>query len=144
MYRLLIVMILLSLSTLLSGCMTSTRFTTKPEGAKLYINGDYMGVTPIIFNDKRGLPTRLHIKVKKEGYKELNFYLDKSPDYLGTLSLLIPYTLFASPWINASLDDKYAFNLRSLRLPKDERTNEDISSKEPEVAQENETIEIVP
>ena len=103
-----------------------------------------MGVTPIIFNDKRGLPTRLHIKVKKEGYKELSFYLDKSPDYLGILSFFLPYTLLASPWLNASLDDKYAFNLRSLRLSKGEKAKEVSSVKDQGAAQENDTIELSP
>ena len=107
---LLILSLLLTLST---GCSTATRFHTKPEGAHLFVNGDYIGETPVVFDDRRSLPTRMHIQIRKEGYKELDFYLDKSADYLGMLiSVFYGIGIFWS----SSLDNDYHFDLGSLKL----------------------------
>ena len=98
------------------GCSTNSRFHTQPEGAKLYINGDYIGETPINFPDRRSLPTRLHLQIRKEGYKELNMYLDKSGDYLGQVAMAVPYFFGLGVFIFGSLDTEYHFNLSSLQL----------------------------
>ena len=97
----------------LAACSTASRFHTKPDGAKLYINGDYIGETPVVFTDRRGFPKRLHIQIRKEGYKDLDFYLDKSNDYLGMF-----LTLFygAGFFLSSSLDNDYHFDLGTLKI----------------------------
>ena len=100
-----------------TGCSTSSRFHTKPDGAKLYVNGDYVGETPVVYTDRRSMPKRLHIQIRKEGYKELDFYIDKTTDYLGTF--LSMFYGFGVPW-SASLDNVYHINLGSLKLKSSE------------------------
>ena len=98
---------------ILTGCSTTTRFHTKPEGAKIYINGDFLGESPYVFNDERSLPKRFHLQIRKEGYKELDLYIDKSFDYLGVF-LSGFYGIFTF-W-GASLENDYHFNLSSLKI----------------------------
>ena len=108
-------LLLSCLCAALAACSTASRFHTQPIGAKLYINGDYIGDTPVVFTDRRSLPKRLHIQIRKEGYKELDFYLDKSNDYLGIfLTTLYGSGLFWS----SSLDNEYHFDLSTLKLKK--------------------------
>lgn len=103
---------LLTFTLLFTGCMTSTRFHTKPAGAKVYINGDYVGESPVNFADSRGLPKRFHLQIRKEGYDDLDFYLDKSYDYLGLfLSGLYGLGTIAG----SSLEADYHFNLAPLK-----------------------------
>ena len=113
--RLIISIMLAFTLSMVTACTTASRFHTKPNGAKLYINGDYIGETPVVYTDQRGQPERLHIQIRKEGYKELDFYLDKANDYAG-LALTIFYGI--SLFWSASLDNEYHINLDSLKLEK--------------------------
>lgn len=100
---------------LLVACATSTRFNTTPEGAKVYINGDYIGDSPVTLDDTKSLPKRVHIQVRHEGYKELDMYIDKRADYLNMILSIFPYTAPIVFW-GYTLEDKYRFDLRSLKL----------------------------
>ena len=96
-----------------------------------------MGETPVTYNDKRSLPSRLHIQIKKAGYRDLDFYLDKSFDYTGIV-FLNPYTFLAFPWLASGLDSKYSINLRSLKISKE--ASSDPPAKEDDI----DTIELTP
>ena len=61
---------------LTAGCVTHTRFQTRPEGATLYLNGEEMGTTPIRVTSRRGLPKRYRVQLAKEGYEPVEVYLD--------------------------------------------------------------------
>ena len=100
---------------LVTACATSTRFHTTPEGAKVYVNGDFIGVSPVTLNDSKSLPKRLHIQVRHAGYKELDMYLDKRADYVNMVLSVLPYTAPLIFW-GYTLDDKYRFNLTPLKL----------------------------
>jgi hypothetical protein len=100
---------------LLVGCATSTRFNTTPEGAKVYINGDYIGDSPVTLDDSKSLPKRVHVQVRREGYKELDMYIDKRLDYLNMILGITPYGAPLIFW-GYTLEDKYRFDLTSLKL----------------------------
>ncbi len=98
------------------SCSTASRFNTQPSGAKLFINGDFVGQTPVVYDDSYGLPARLHVEIKKEGYDDLDMYLDKGAAYRALLpSMLIPYVGFIAPLWSFSLEDVYRFNLAPLK-----------------------------
>jgi hypothetical protein len=121
--------ITLSLSLpLMFGCTTSTRFNTKPEGAKIFINGDYIGDSPITLDDTKSLPSRYHVQIRHEGYKELDMYLDKRADYLTMALSAIPYFAPLLFW-GYTLDNKYKFDLSSLKIDKDTSTEKAKSTK---------------
>ena len=70
-----------------SACVTAnvsvsgegaTTITTTPSGATVYINGNEIcATTPCNWNEGDGLAQRYHLQVRKEGYQEVDFYLDK-------------------------------------------------------------------
>ena len=100
---------------LLSACTTSTRFNTTPEGAKIFVNGDYIGDSPVTLDDSKSLPSRIHIQVRHEGYKELDLFIDKRADYLNMTLAAIPYLSPLIFW-GYTLNSKYRFDLSSLKL----------------------------
>ena len=74
----------------------------------LYVNGEAIGRTPVVYDDGRGLPRRFHVELYRDGCEPLDFYLDTRMSYgWGMLSevLFVP-GLWA--W---SLDDHYLFEL---------------------------------
>jgi len=68
-----------------SACATAmglpegtTVISTTPSGAKVLINGtEVCSTTPCNWNEGDGLAQRYHLQVRKEGYREIDFYLDK-------------------------------------------------------------------
>jgi hypothetical protein len=72
---------------LASACVTtnvsisesgSTTFTTNPPGARVFINGiEICNATPCNWMEGDGFTQRFHLQVRKEGYQEIDLYLDK-------------------------------------------------------------------
>lgn len=98
----------------LTGCSTASRFHSTPMGAKLFINGDYIGETPIVYDDAYSLPKRLHVQLQKDGYEELDMYLDKQMSYPMGAGIANPY-FFAMTFWAWKLDNDYRFDLTSLK-----------------------------
>jgi hypothetical protein len=94
------------------ACSTATKFVSDPPGAKVYVNGEFIGETPCDFNSKSGLPERYHVQLFKDGYSQLNVYIDAEMSLVWAL-LLVPVTLgVAIPW-SWSLEGMYKFKLAS-------------------------------
>lgn len=56
----------------------STTITTNPPGARVFINGaEICNSTPCNWMEGDGFSQRFHLQVRKEGYQEVDFYLDK-------------------------------------------------------------------
>jgi PEGA domain-containing protein len=56
----------------------STTITTNPPGARVFINGaEVCSSTPCNWMEGDGLSHRFHLQVRKEGYQDVDFYLDK-------------------------------------------------------------------
>ncbi len=98
----------LALPTSGAGCATATRLHTRPEGATVYVDGELIGKTPVVYDNDPGLPRRYHVQLYKPGYAPLDFYLDAKMSwlwgYVGAVTL-VPY-LWA--W---SLGREYVFAL---------------------------------
>jgi hypothetical protein len=70
-----------------SGCVTTTvqmsgdsttTITTNPPGARVFINGaEVCSTTPCNWTEGDGIPHRYHLQVRKEGYQDVDLYLDK-------------------------------------------------------------------
>lgn len=92
------------------ACSTNTKFVSDPPGAKVYINGEFIGETPCDFNSKTGLPERYHVQLFKDGYSQLNVYIDAEMSLVWAL-LLVPVTFgVAIPW-SWGLENMYKFKL---------------------------------
>ena len=106
--RIVLSIALLALST---SCAAVSTFSTEPPGAKLYINGRYLGQTPVQFTSPRAFGHRYHVQVMKDGYQAQDFYIDSRMSWvMGYLAPLFPPLLF---WTWA-LDSDYAVHLPAL------------------------------
>ena len=67
--------IAISMLVLGSGCIaTVTKIYTDPIGAKLYINGEYVGETPAVYHDRLEYGQKYHIQLQKDAYELVDFY----------------------------------------------------------------------
>jgi len=58
-------------SILFSGCVSSTLIQSSPPGAKVYIDGEPMGVTPYWHADSKITGSITNVDLVKEGYEPL-------------------------------------------------------------------------
>lgn len=59
----------LGILMLVSGCTSTTMIHSLPEGAKLYLDNEYVGTTPFTHSDQKIVGTCTHIRMEKEGYE---------------------------------------------------------------------------
>lgn len=101
----------LALALQLGGCTTLSTFSTDPPGAKLYVNGRYLGQTPAQITAPRTFGRRYHVQVMKDGYQAQDFYVDSRLSWpMGYLAPLFLPLLFWG-W---ALDSEYLVHLPSL------------------------------
>ena len=61
--------IMIAVVVFLSGCASSTMIKSIPSGAKVYINGEPVGVTPYLYTDTKVIFSPVNVDIIKEGYK---------------------------------------------------------------------------
>lgn len=88
--------ILLIAVLLFSSCASTTVIQSYPSDAKLYINGEYMGNTPVTYTDKKIVASTNLVTLEKEGYYPLYtaFSRDEELDVgalIGGLFVLVPF-----------------------------------------------------
>ena len=86
----------LAVAIQLCGCVSATKIESAPPGATLYINDEKTGVTPYAYSDKRIIGTDVRVKMKKEGYEDLevSFSRSEEPDIgpiIGGVFTLVPF-----------------------------------------------------
>jgi hypothetical protein len=84
---LLCILISTGCATIYSGNHDTVHFSTVPQGAKIEINGENMGVTPVSLELKRSLGKRV-VSFTKEGYKSKTMTLKRSIHPLVVLDVL--------------------------------------------------------
>jgi hypothetical protein len=108
---------LLAISTalLLLGCSENTVIHTNPEGAKVYINGEFIGVSPVKYEiPDSQLPSVFRYRLEHQGYvsQEGEFHTKVSGGRVtGTIFTLGILGLFKSP---SALDNEYRFALEPI------------------------------
>lgn len=63
--------IMIAVIVLLSGCASSTMIKSVPSGAKVYINGEPVGVTPYLYTDTKIIFSPINVDIIKDGYKPI-------------------------------------------------------------------------
>lgn len=63
--------LLMAVVVLFASCSSTTLIQSEPSGAKLYMNGEYMGVTPFSYSDTKIVGSSTEIRLEKEGYEPL-------------------------------------------------------------------------
>ena len=83
-------------SILFTSCASTTMIQSNPSGAKVYLNGEAVGITPYAHRDTKIVGSTTTIKLEKEGFDSLNtsFSRDEEVDVgaiIGGLFILVPF-----------------------------------------------------
>lgn len=70
--------VLLAMTLLIAGCSSTTVIHTKPEGARLYMDGVYVGNTPYKYTDMKIVGSKTPLELKMDGYQTIETHLSKS------------------------------------------------------------------
>ncbi|QNE40303.1 PEGA domain-containing protein [Hymenobacter sp. NBH84] len=86
----------LVVTTLLSSCASSTMLQSTPPGARVYLNGEPVGVTPYQHRDTKIIGATTDVRLEKEGYETVNtsFSRDEEADagaIIGGIFLFFPF-----------------------------------------------------
>ncbi|MBW3129179.1 PEGA domain-containing protein [Hymenobacter profundi] len=86
----------LVVTTLLSSCASSTMLQSTPPGARVYLNGEPVGVTPYQHRDTKIVGSTTDVRLEKEGYETVNtsFSRDEEADagaIIGGIFLFFPF-----------------------------------------------------
>jgi len=96
----------------LFGCSSTTLIKSIPPGAKLSIEGQFVGETPHFYTDKAVAGTLKTVILKKEGYKDFSGYIKREklsvPDLIGAIFLIVPFV-----WI-LEYPPQYSFEMEKL------------------------------
>lgn len=128
---------------LFASCSSTTLIESRPSGAKVYLNGEYVGETPYSHSDTKIVGSATAVRLEKEGYETFNtsFSRNENADVgaiIGGIFFLFPFlwtmkykpvrTYELRPLGNASLDMS-TDNLTTAQkgIVKDSNGNEYIS-----------------
>lgn len=69
---------LLTMTSFIAGCTSTTVIHSKPEGAKVYMDNVYVGKTPYTYKDMKIVGSKTPLELKLDGYETLDTHLSKS------------------------------------------------------------------
>ena len=83
-------------SIILTSCGSTTMIQSNPSGAKVYLNGESVGITPYSHQDTKIVGSTTIVRLEKEGYETLNtsFSRDEEADVgaiIGGIFTLVPF-----------------------------------------------------
>lgn len=86
----------LAILVLIAGCASSTVIRTVPEGAKLYLNDEYVGETPYNHEDTKIVGSRTSVRIEKSGYETLHTSITRNEEVnvgaiIGGIFFLFPF-----------------------------------------------------
>lgn len=67
--------LILAVSVLFASCSSSTLIQSSPSGAKVYMNEEFLGVTPFSYSDTKIVGSTTSLRLEKEGFEPLYTYL---------------------------------------------------------------------
>ena len=90
------ILVLLSCVALLSlGCSSTVKIQSLPGEAKVYIDGQYKGVTPYTQTDTKPFFLPGQLKLTKDGYRDLTVDLKKdkfsTANCIGGVLVMVPF-----------------------------------------------------
>ena len=97
------------LASLCLGCATTTQLHSNPEGARLYLDGIYEGVTPVTMTLTDGMDNGYkHVRLEKDGYGVTELAMGRKQSNARIIAGY--FCLFPLLWAYA-WDADYTFNL---------------------------------
>lgn len=88
--------VVLCTAILFSGCASTTMMQSIPTGAKLYMNGEPVGITPYSYTDTKIVGSTTSFRMTLEGYQDFNGVLKRNEEanvgaIIGGVFLLFPF-----------------------------------------------------
>ncbi|OPX91911.1 MAG: PEGA domain protein [Pelotomaculum sp. PtaB.Bin104] len=113
-----------------SGCVSKTVLNTYPQGARVSVDGEFIGVSPIQYEDKAVSGHTVNILLQKYGYKDKSSTIKKDDLYIHRF---FAPPLFALPWI-MGYKEQYTFELEkdATKAKEMEERNKNRLSLDPE------------
>jgi hypothetical protein len=97
-----------------SSCAHSSRITSDPEGADVYINNIFIGQTPTNYRSRSSLPEPAYVRIEKKGFKPIkNAVIEKALRADVSLLLLLPGII--PYFFSARFEDNYVFSMKPLK-----------------------------
>jgi len=105
--------IFLSMTILFASCASTTLIQSTPSGAQVYVGSQKKGITPYKYSDTKIVGSTTDITLKKEGYQDLQFILDRNERadvgaIIGGIFLLVPFL-----WV-MKYDPVHSYELQSV------------------------------
>lgn len=69
---------MLAFAVLFASCSSTTIIQSEPSGAKVYMNEEYKGVTPLTYSDTKIVGSITTLRLEKEGYETFNTLLSRN------------------------------------------------------------------
>lgn len=115
MYRKFAIILLLTFLT--SACAQQAAFVSTPAGAKVFVDGEEIGVTPCAFDYKLSQEGSHQVIVAKEGYEPVDFVVKADEvDTAARNRWLVAGAVWSPLWIGTlftkKLKDTYDFALQ--------------------------------
>jgi hypothetical protein len=81
---------------LLQACASSTIINSRPQGAKLYVDGEFKGNTPYAYSDQKIVGSTSQIRLVKEGYQDTTVSMSRNEEFsvgacIGGVLVLVPF-----------------------------------------------------
>lgn len=70
----------LSALLFLSSCVSSTTIISRPPGARVFVNNEYLGETPVVYSDTKIAFSTNMVTLEKEGYEPLHTTFSRSEE----------------------------------------------------------------
>ncbi len=83
----------------LTGCASSTLITSEPEGAKLYINEEPVGVTPYKHRDKKPVGSTIDVRLEMPGYDTKHASISRDEEVVVAAVIGAVFVLIPAIWI---------------------------------------------
>ena len=87
----------MAFSVLFASCSSTTLIQTNPSGAKVYMNEEYKGVTPLSYSDTKIVGSATSVRLELEGYESLNTILSR--DEAADVGAIIGGVFFLFPFL---------------------------------------------
>ena len=86
----------LVVGSLLQACASATLIHSRPEGARIYIDGEPRGTTPYQYSDQKIVGSNTHIRLVMDGYQDTTASLQRNEEFnvgacIGGVFLLFPF-----------------------------------------------------
>ncbi len=91
-----ILVLTMSLSLALVGCTSSTVIRSNVPGAKVYLDGSYVGNTPYTMSDTKIVGSSTAVRIEAPGYQTTNAVISRNEQFsvgacIGGVFLLFPF-----------------------------------------------------